>query len=155
MARKSPIHFDGTGDGRRTPIQFLTVCTRGRRKILACDEVHRALLDAWAKADAWLVGRYVIMPDHIHLVCAPALLDAVSLAKWIAYWKSTSAKGFPEEIDRPVWQKEYWDRVLRSGESYDQKWEYVLQNPVRAGLVASAEDWPYRGEVNEFRSHSL
>ena len=155
MTRKSPIHFDGTGDSRRMPIQFLTVCTKDRRKILACEDAHRALLDAWASADAWLVGRYVIMPDHIHLFCAPAVLDPVSLAKWIAYWKSLSTRGLPEDIARPVWQKEYWDRLLRSGESYDQKWEYVIQNPVRAGLVERAEDWPYRGELNELRWHSF
>jgi len=37
--------------------------------------------------------------------------------------------------------------VLRSSESYSQKWDYVRENPVRAGLVANADDWPWQGEV--------
>ena len=38
----------------------------------------------------------------------------------------------------PHWQKGLFDHVLRSGESYDEKWDYVRENPVRAGLV---QDW--------------
>jgi len=40
---------------------------------------------------------------------------------------------------------------LRDGESYSQKWQYVSENPVRAGLVERAEDWPYFGRVHEIR----
>jgi len=38
---------------------------------------------------------------------------------------------------------------LRGGESYAQKWQYVRENPVRAGLVTRPEDWPYFGRVHE------
>lgn len=47
----------------------------------------------------------------------------------------------------PVWQRGFFDHVLRSDESYAQKWDYVRENPVRAGLVKRAEDWPYAGEI--------
>ena len=40
----------------------------------------------------------------------------------------------------------FFDDVLRNDESYGQKWEYVRENPVRAGLVARADEWPYEGE---------
>jgi putative transposase len=46
-----------------------------------------------------------------------------------------------------IWQKEFFDDVLRSSESYSQKWDYVRENPVRAGLVARVEDWPWQGEI--------
>ena len=46
-----------------------------------------------------------------------------------------------------VWQEEFFDHVLRSGESYSQKWNYVKENPVRAGLVKNADDWPWQGEI--------
>jgi len=39
-----------------------------------------------------------------------------------------------------------FDHILRNDESYTQKWEYVRENPVRAGLVPRADDWPYQGE---------
>ena len=47
----------------------------------------------------------------------------------------------------PIWQRRFFDHVLRSEESYAQKWEYVRDNPVRAGLVTDADDWPYAGEI--------
>ena len=51
----------------------------------------------------------------------------------------------------PHWQKGFFDHVIRSEESYEQKWVYVRDNPVRAGLVRSAEDWPYAGEIARLR----
>jgi hypothetical protein len=51
-------------------------------------------------------------------------------------------------IPSQEWQTDHWDTRLRSGESYDAKWEYVRNNPVRAGLVKTADEWPYQGELN-------
>ncbi len=97
-------------------------------------------------ADQWRVGRYVIMPDHIHLFCAPTA-DAVSLQNWMAYWRSLTTRALGE-AKGALWQREFWDRQLRRQESYAEKWEYVRYNPVRAGLADSPEDWPYQGELN-------
>src|SRR5437762_10962434 len=46
------------------------------------------------------------------------------------------------------WQEGCFDRLLRSDESLSEKWEYLRQNPVRAGLVKHLEDWPYQFEFN-------
>ncbi len=53
--------------------------------------------------------------------------------------------------ERHFWQADYFDRYLRSSESYAEKWDYVEQNAVRAGLVTKVEDWPYRGRIHELR----
>ena len=50
-------------------------------------------------------------------------------------------------IKTQLWEEGFFDHVLRSDESYSQKWNYVRENPVRAGLVKSVEDWPYQGEI--------
>jgi hypothetical protein len=47
----------------------------------------------------------------------------------------------------PRWQKGFFDHLIRHSESYSQKWEYVRQNPVRAGLVSSPGEWPWQGEL--------
>jgi REP element-mobilizing transposase RayT len=101
-------------------------------------------------ASAWLVGRYVILPDHLHLFCAPNGIDAPPLERWMRFWKSLATRNMKEKAGT-VWQRHHWDRQLRSGESYDDKWEYVRNNPVRHGYVADANDWPYQGELNELR----
>jgi putative transposase len=109
------------------------------------------LLKAWDAADEWMVGRYVIMPDHIHLFCAPGELHPKPLLRWINYWKSFAARRWPAPDETPIWQRHFWDTQLRRGENYDAKWDYVEQNPLRAGLVDSVEDWPHQGELNVLR----
>ena len=49
------------------------------------------------------------------------------------YWKSLMTKTLKAEVSETVWQRHHWDRQLRRGESYDNKWEYVQSNPVRHG----------------------
>ena len=67
------------------PIYFITTCTFGRRTILATNETAAILTDEWRNAldrHGWAIGRYVIMPDHVHFFCR-AELDAKSLAIFI------------------------------------------------------------------------
>lgn len=139
--------------GNRNVIVFVTVCTKDRKPILANAQVHRLLLESWCEANAWTVGRYVIMPDHLHLFAAPATDDAPDQRRWVAFWKSLSARRWPDATAAPVWQTEAWDRQLRSGDSYAAKWEYVRMNPVRHGFVEKMEDWPYQGEIESLPWH--
>lgn len=106
------------------------------------------LLAAWNEAGAWTVGRYVLMPDHLHLFCSPTNTD-ITLDAWIRYWKSR----FRRQVSNPEWrwQPHHWDTRLRRGENYSEKWEYVRQNPVRAGLIGDPEAWPYQGECHVLR----
>jgi REP element-mobilizing transposase RayT len=148
--RKHPIHLLSFEVHNRPIFIFVTTCTAKRRAILASPSAHRAILAAWAMASTWLVGRYVIMPDHIHLFCAPNALDAPLLERWMRFWKSLATRTMGK-TGGAVWQLHPWDRQLRSGESYGDKWEYVRNNPVRHGYVTSADDWPYQGELNVLR----
>ena len=144
--RKHPVHHPAVEQHNRAVIIFLTVCTRQRRRILASDEVHTALLKAWELAGHWHVGRYVIMPDHIHLFCSPALRDAENVTVWAAYWKRLVSQRLTGL--QPLWQKDCWDTQLRQHESYGEKWEYVRDNPVRAGLVSRPEEWKFQGVIH-------
>ena len=111
------------------------------------------IIQGWSSAPGWLVGRYVLMPDHLHVFAVPDGTDAPSLARWVAFWKSGAARGWPFPADRPVWQRDFWDRQIRTGESYGQKWDYVRNNPVRAGLVSHPDAWPFQGEIHRFEWH--
>jgi REP element-mobilizing transposase RayT len=86
------------------------------------------------------VGRYVIMPDHIH-VFARFGPESPSVSSWMKSVKNAISKVLKHAtFPAPHWQKGFFDHVIRSEESYDQKWLYVRDNPVRAGFVKSAED---------------
>jgi putative transposase len=131
--RKRPIHLVPFAAGDRPVIVFVTVITQGRQRCLANDEAHTLLRRTWDAARFWLVGRYIIMPDHLHFFCAPTASDCI-LEKWMQFWKSQLTKTLPVEAEKPVLQRDHWDRQLRSDESYDQKWEYVRDNPCARGF---------------------
>jgi hypothetical protein len=60
----------------------------------------------------------------------------IDLAEWMKSLKNTLSKALRfDGIAAPYWQKDFFDHVLRSEESYEEKWHYVRENPVRAGLV--------------------
>ncbi|MFC1467500.1 cobyric acid synthase [Verrucomicrobiota bacterium] len=166
-SRKQPIHLPPVERFNSSTIIFLTVCTKDRQPLLDNKQMHQLLRQAWEQADGWRVGKYIIMPDHIHLFCSPAKRN-ISLEAWVKYWKSLvirSAKGFGAEAygrggTRPsngrsgscpskhFFQRDFWDTQLRNGKCYSEKWEYVRANPVRAGLVDDAIKWVYQGEMN-------
>lgn len=146
--QKHPVHWPPIEQGNRPVVIFLTVCAEKRKPILANDNAAGVILEAWQAADHWLVGRYIIVPDHIHLFCAPGRRDALPVRKWAAFWKSKASNRWPFPEEQPIWQMDCWDTQLRVGESYSVKWEYVRNNAVRHGLVTRAEDWPYQGELN-------
>jgi len=100
--------------------------------------------------DGWWVGHYILMPDHVHLFARPEI-DASLMANWMLMWKSVSSRRIAAALSfkPPIWQADYFDRYLRCAERYSEKWEYVAQNAVRAGLVRDAEAWPYRGTIHD------
>jgi putative transposase len=125
-----------------SPRYFVTLCTLYRRALLANDRVHqnfrRYCLNAYEHGI--VVGRYVIMPNHIHLfVCGGSEFQ---LGVWVRGLKRAI------QLDRNAWQPGFFDHILRSDESSSQKWEYVKENPVRAGLATRSDDWPFQGEIS-------
>ena len=129
---------------------FLTVCTEDRERWLAQASVQLALHDIWLNtANAWLVSDYLLMPDHLHLFCAPYDLK-FTIEDWVTFWKSRLSKTCPQA---GRFQRTGFHHRLRDGENYAQKWQYVWENPVRAGLVTKPEEWPYQGKVHEIRWH--
>jgi REP element-mobilizing transposase RayT len=127
-------------------VYFVTICVAGRRPVLANDEAFAAFKKAVATLTAWTVIAAILMPDHLHIIAAPlndreAKVGNLSAAikRWMRQELNASWK----------WQAGSFDRLLRSDESLHDKWLYVEENPVRAGLVQRWEDWPYRYAANE------
>ena len=125
-----------------------TVCTSGRIPWLANELVHQLLCQVWNEATAWLLGHYVIMPDHVHLF-AQETESSISFENWARYWKSQFTRR--HKVAEHRWQTDHWDVRMRNADQYEEKWLYVLQNPVRRGLAASPADWPFQGELHEVR----
>src|SRR5438067_8304962 len=127
------------------PLYFVTFNSDRRRKILARPKVHEQFV-AFAsvgESRGIAIGRYVLMPNHIHLFVR-GHLDFV-LTQWVRLLKRKLSEKISAEP--PHWQPGFFDHLIRNSESYSAKWEYVRENPVRAALVRSYESWPYQGEL--------
>lgn len=97
------------------------------------------------------------MPDHLH---ALVIIDnqRVNLSRWMEALKNALSKVLRKNVTTsPHWQKGFFDHILRSGNSCSAKWEYVHENPVRAGLVKDWSDCPFIGEIFdlEFRDQLI
>jgi putative transposase len=140
----------------RTPLYFITFCARDRQKM---DDLHRlagVFRDYCTRAAAnhnVAVGRYVIMPDHVHFFVRgdpdfvlSSWVGGLKRAMSVAGLNQSHATRLPMQR-KSLWQPGFFDHVLRNDENYAQKWEYVRENPVRGGLVAEWHEWPYQGEI--------
>lgn len=127
------------------PLYFVTFNTYKRRKLLANARVHSSLIEFTKVGEqrGTALGRYVIMPDHVYLFVRGGI-DFV-LVQWMRMLKRRLSEAISAPL--PHWQKGFFDHVIRHSESYAEKWEYVRQNPVRAGLVNDPKEWPWQGEI--------
>jgi putative transposase len=138
-------------------IYFITFCVANRKRILANARAWETCRATFEKFDRWTILSALAMPDHLHLLVAPAFdrdASVSAFAKWFKRWfndtywncRPSGSDGIPRTWH---WQEGCFDRLLRSGESLSEKWEYVRQNPVRAGLVTNPDEWPYQFQFNK------
>jgi REP element-mobilizing transposase RayT len=96
----------------------------------------------------YILHAAIVMPDHVHMLLTP-MRDPegwpFSLPAILKLIKGVSARSVNKLLGSfgPVWQDESFDHVLRCDESFVEKLEYIRQNPVRAGLVKSVEEYPW------------
>ena len=125
---------------------FITFCTLGSEPLSpeGRDAVLRHCIHDHGKR--FILHAAVVMPEHVHLMLTP-LSDQngwpYPLASILKLIKGTSAREINKVLGHrgPVWQEESFDHVLRSDESFEEKLEYIRQNPVQRGLVGRAEDY--------------
>jgi putative transposase len=89
----------------------------------------------------FFVDAAVVMPDHLHMA---GQLGEGTLANVMHTLKGFSARQIARVcIETPVWQKGYYDHALRDDDDYRIRIQYLIDNPVRAGLVQRARDYPF------------
>ncbi len=132
----------------------VTICTFNRqRHFLTSSHVEFCLnhLKSACK-QSWEIYAYCFMADHLHLLMAPTNEDQ-NLIKTIATFKQLTGFHFKKTTGTPLWQKGYYDHILRNEESIKDVAAYILLNPQRAGLVDDWRNYPYLGsfvyDVNE------
>jgi putative transposase len=124
---------------------LITTCCAGRQPLLADPVAAAIVLESLQWLDArrrWLLHVAVVMPDHLHFVADPLGGDWRSLLRTM---KSFTANRIGKCLQHggKLWQMQYHDRRIDNAAQLAAAIDYCLQNPVRAGLVATASEWPH------------
>ena len=128
-------------------ILFITFCTHRRWKLPP--SARQIVLDVCLRGNGALFELFagVVMPDHVHLALSPLCRHdgPVPVPEIMQAIKGTSSHRINRELGHrgPVWQQESFDRALRHEEQLDGKILYMLENPVRAGLVENPMNYPW------------
>ncbi|MDR2689732.1 MAG: DUF1156 domain-containing protein, partial [Azoarcus sp.] len=116
------------------------------------DLVARTL--AYFDGTRYRLYAWVIMPNHVHVLVTP--LHGYSLSSIVHSWKSFSAKEANTLLGRSgtFWQGDYFDRFIRNAEHWERAISYIHENPVKAGLCATAVEWPWSSVSRSLGSES-
>jgi len=126
---------------------FVTFCTLDRRDVfgdIATGEFVASQLRRTCRARQFAVLAYCLMPDHAHLLVQGTSHDS-DFRRLIKSVKQRSGQSFAARFNKALWQESYYDRVLRPEDDPKQIALYIIENPVRAGLVSSPLDYPLLG----------
>ena len=126
---------------------FLTLCTFERQAFfLNSGTVVQTLLQFRnvSSRESFEILAYCFMPDHAHLL-VEGVSDRSDLRRFIKLSKQRSGGIHARSFGGPLWQDGYYDRILRDGDDILAIARYLLNNPIRAGLVKSPADYPHMG----------
>jgi putative transposase len=148
-AGRRRIRLDRPQYGQPGAICSVTIVTRDRRPVfgnLDLADAAATVLQEHAAARDVAVHAYCIMPDHVHLLLEPsATCDVVT---FVGEYKSLVLRAtWQPGATGPLWQRSFWDHFLRADEAVERVAAYVVNNPVRAGMVAEWKQYPFAGSL--------
>jgi putative transposase len=129
---------------------FITCCT-WKRQLLFDHAAVSAVRDAMQRTfdeRGLVVLAYVFMPDHVHWLLE-STTDAPQLSAAMKLARQRAALAFRSQRSGQLWQDGYFERVLRRNEETKSVIRYVLNNPVRAGLVTEPADYPFSWSIDD------
>jgi REP element-mobilizing transposase RayT len=124
-------------------VYFVTICVEGRRSVFIEPSLARIVLDCltWLRTNRGVViYALCLMPDHLHLLVRPGQSLGAIIRMFKTYTtRQVQARGGAGKL----WQDDYYEHIIRKDEDARGIARYILDNPVRKGLVAAAEDYPW------------
>ncbi len=138
MARTHHQHDDWS-------VFHVTTRTIDQEFHLAGDDEKRRLLQAldfYRRRGDFKLLAFVLMDNHVHMVISPAPPRALSAI--VEAWKKwTSSHNLAKPLHAPLWEEGFDDNLIRTSRELTSIVQYIHNNPVRAGLVTDAADWPW------------
>jgi putative transposase len=132
-------------------VYFITLRADRRQSPFVQAALNQLLLDVLVEEQGrqnCSVFTYCLMPDHLHFLISPRQ-DGTSVLTFTDRFKGKATnRSWKVGWQGRLWQPRYYDHVVRTDESLVAIARYILDNPVRKGLVACAEEWPWSGQMN-------
>jgi putative transposase len=147
LARRKNIRL--TGDAYLGPgAFFLTLATFRARALFSRPEVVLPCIERLqqaARRTGFDVVAYCFMPDHVHLLVRTSKSENVT--NFVRLFKQLTGYAYRRSYGDALWQRSYYDHVLRREEDLRAVAEYIWNNPVRRSLVANRDEYPYSGSL--------
>jgi putative transposase len=137
--------FDYLGEYRYS----LTFCTRLRRHLFVNDDVVSLVLAQFSRGadeEYFAVTAYCFMPDQVHLL-VEGTSPASDCRRFIKRSKQYAGFAYSARFGQKLWQPGGFERVLRKDEDTNTVARYIVENPVRAGIAQTVEEYPYVGSL--------
>ena len=127
---------------------FLTICARHLSSPFSNTNLADQIVSSihFVRRDKGVsIFCYCLMPDHLHIVTSPSA-GSGNISEIMRAFKSfTTNIGWKNGIEGKLWQKSFYDHIIRKDEDLNAICQYILANPVRKRLVTNPEDWKYSG----------
>ncbi|MGJ5178665.1 REP-associated tyrosine transposase [Bradyrhizobium oligotrophicum] len=142
---------------------FFTVNLLDRRRSLLIEHVDllRSSVATTRKRYPFEIDAFVVMPDHLHAVWTLPPGDADFSTRWRLI-KSRFARELPRteslssvrlaNQERGIWQRRFWEHLIRDEDDYARHVEYCYINPVKHRLVSRVVDWPHSSFHRDVRA---
>ncbi|MFI5211590.1 MAG: REP-associated tyrosine transposase [Ignavibacteria bacterium] len=128
-------------------VYFITICTFDRQPHFINKELAgfiESVIDFYINNNTIAVYCYCIMPDHIHILLSLCDEYEKGLSSWVSSFKRyINAEAENRFRIKNIWQGNYHDHVVRTNESLNNIAEYILNNPVRKGIVSEWMEYPF------------
>ncbi|MGR3302089.1 MAG: REP-associated tyrosine transposase [Candidatus Scalindua sp.] len=135
-------HFDYEG----SYAYFLTICCYDKGNYFINKNIVFNILNSLNNISSEMnfsIIAYCFMPDHLHILTSGN--ERISLIKFVKLFKQITGYNFKKATRRRLWQKSFYDHVVRKEENLNSIAEYIFNNPVRKGLVEDYDDYPFLG----------
>jgi putative transposase len=126
---------------------FLTTCTYDRRRTFLDHAIAQQTIEHFrttSRDEGFSLLAYCVMPDHLHALLE-GLTERSDFRRCAKMAKQRSGAAYALKAEMPLWQKGYYEHVLRDEEDSREIAFYIIANPVRAGLVRSPDEYPFSG----------
>lgn len=136
-------------------VYFITIDTQNRKSYFKNPKIAemtlKILFDVFKKRFMARLYVYCLMPDHLQCLMSPSDKTRATVSKIFQAFKSLSTNEIREKfgIKEKIWQRGFYDCIVRNPDDLIRIAEYILSDPVRSKLVDDPEDYQYRGIIDQ------